>query len=264
MTIFWNRIFACFEPHSLMDPHYIRLSLQRPIVLQPTSVCFWMKNHLKQLPSQWSQAKSQMSWHILDNGIMVSYVQKVTYLGRMADNHPFEMLASSFCNPDNDLSPCTKYFSNKGVPDKTPSTISKLKSTWQLCPIPEIWQEWSARSLPKEWASAKPASTCQILLEILEDDLALVALYVHLQYNSGGRYGWEDVFKKNRMNPFLCRCLHFASILFGVLYLHQLILFFHFSCSRVWVWKVIEKVEDISGITANLKGLYFWYFCANK
>ena len=93
--------------------------------------------------------------------------------------------------------------------------------------------------------------------EILEDDLALVALYVHLQYNSGGRYGCEDVFKKNRMNPFLCRCVHFASILFCVLYFHQLILFFHFSCSRVRVWKVIEKVEDISGITANLICLYF-------
>ena len=207
-----------------------------------------------------------MSWHILENGIMVSYVQKVTYLGHMAGNHPFEMLASSLCIPDNELSPCTKYFSKKGLPDKKTFNIamSNLKSTWQLCPIPEIWQEWSALSLPKEWASAKPASACQILLEILEDDLALVALYVQLQYNSGGRYGWEDVFKKNRMNPFLCRCVHFASILFCVLYFHQLILFFHFSCSRVRVWKVIEKVEVISGITENLICLYFWYFCANK
>ena len=49
---------------------------------------------------------------------MVSHVQKVTYLGRMAGNHPFEMLASSFCIPDNELSPCTKYFSNKGIPEK--------------------------------------------------------------------------------------------------------------------------------------------------
>ena len=59
-----------------------------------------------------------MSWHILDNGIMVSYVQKVTYLGHRAGNHPFEMLASSFCIPDNELSPCTKSFSKKGLSDK--------------------------------------------------------------------------------------------------------------------------------------------------
>lgn len=48
-------------------------------------------------------------------GQMVSYLQKVTYLGHMAGNHPFEMLASSFCIPDNELSPCTKYFSKKGL-----------------------------------------------------------------------------------------------------------------------------------------------------
>ena len=68
-------------------------------------------------------------------GQMVSYLQKVTYLGHMAGNHPFEMLASSFCIPDNELSPCAKSFSNKGIPDKTPSTISNLKAPDNFVPF---------------------------------------------------------------------------------------------------------------------------------
>ena len=56
VTIVWNGIFTCFEPNRLMDPHYVRLSLQRPIVHQPANVCFWMKNYLKELLSHWSQA----------------------------------------------------------------------------------------------------------------------------------------------------------------------------------------------------------------
>ena len=56
VTIVWNGIFTCFEPNRLMDPHYVRLSLQRPIVHQLANVCFWMKNYLKELLSHWSQA----------------------------------------------------------------------------------------------------------------------------------------------------------------------------------------------------------------
>ena len=59
--------------------------------------------------------------------------------------------------------PVQNISAKKDYPTKTPSTMSNLKSTWQLCPIPEIWQEWTARSLPKEWASAKPARACQIV-----------------------------------------------------------------------------------------------------
>ena len=136
--------------------------------------------------------------------------QKVTYLGRMAGNHPFEMLASSFCIPDNELSPCTKYFSNKGIPDKTPSTISNLKAPDNFVPFQKYDRNELLGLSQKNGHLQSLQAHIKYCWEILEDDLALVALYVHLQYNSGSGYGCEDVFKKNRMNPFLCRCLHFA------------------------------------------------------
>ena len=120
---------------------------------------------------------------------MVSYVQKVTYLGRMAGNHPFEMLASSFCIPDNELSPCTKYFSNKGIPDKTPSTISNLKAPDNFVPFQKYDRNEVLGLSQKNGHLQSLQAHVKYFWEILEDDLALVALYVHLQYNSGGRYG---------------------------------------------------------------------------
>ena len=79
--------------------------------------------------------------------------------------------------------------------------------------------------------------------------LTFIALNIHLQDNSGWRYGGKNILKKDGIHPFLSsrHCL----LLFWPCHLFQLVLAQHFSCSGVF-WKFVEQVENTSPVAAIL------------
>ena len=79
--------------------------------------------------------------------------------------------------------------------------------------------------------------------------LTFIALNIHLQDNSGWRYGGKNILKKDGIHPFLSSrpCL----LLFWPCHLFQLVLAQHFSCSGVF-WKFVEQVENTSPVAAIL------------
>ena len=95
---------------------------------------------------------------------------------------------------------------------------SYSSSTWQLCPTPKIWLEWTFWFLLKELASAKPAKLLlesspqkeYLCLQGLQNNhqtgevyLTFISLDIHLQDNSGWGYGGKKVLKRDGIHPFL-------------------------------------------------------------
>ena len=149
-----------------------------------------------------------------------------TYSIHRANNHHLGRISSSFRIQDNWLNPWRNSFSVEKVnmfdvhhqPSWILGTLEVVSITWQLCPTPKIWLEWTFWLLLKELASAKPAKLLlesspqkeYLCLQGLQNNhqtgevyLTFISLDIHLQDNSGWGYGGKKVLKRDGIHPFL-------------------------------------------------------------